>query len=137
MIAPLQRWPSQSEAQGSRCELLTRCPLAMATENDAQDAFYALVSLETDRDFANTRASTARQDATRAREQIEAFAAGRNLRIAGFYVENESGAKPANPELFRLLADSRPGDTLLSSRLTAVSTYRCRLEAPAKRAERA
>jgi hypothetical protein len=65
MIAPLQRWPSQSEAQGSRCELLTRCPLAAATENDAQDAFYALVSLETDQDFANTRASTAGQDATR------------------------------------------------------------------------
>ena len=59
------------------------------------------------------RASTDEQDATRARREVVAFAAERGLVIAGTYVENESGAKLARPELFRLLADSRPGDVLL------------------------
>jgi DNA invertase Pin-like site-specific DNA recombinase len=70
---------------------------------------------------AYLRASTVEQDATRAREQIDAFAAGRHLRIAGFYVENESGAKLARPELFRLLADSRPGDILLVEQVDRLS----------------
>jgi hypothetical protein len=47
----------------------------------------------------------------------------RGLNIVGTYVENESGAKLARPELFRLLADSKPGDLLVEqvdrlSRLT-------------------
>src|SRR4028118_399112 len=62
---------------------------------------------------AYLRASTNEQDATRAREQLETFAAEHGLRIATFYVENESGAKLARPELFRLLSDARPGDVLL------------------------
>ena len=70
---------------------------------------------------AYLRASTVEQDATRAREEIAAFAADRNLRIAGFYVENESGAKLARPELFRLLADSRPGDILLVEQVDRLS----------------
>lgn len=37
----------------------------------------------------------------------------RGLPIVGTYVENESGAKLARPELFRLIADSKPGDVLL------------------------
>src|SRR3954471_7780044 len=68
---------------------------------------------------AYLRASTAEQDASRAREQ--AFAAERGLRIAGFYVENESGVKLARPELFRLLADSRPGDILLVEQVDRLS----------------
>src|SRR3954471_8825061 len=68
---------------------------------------------------AYLRASTAEQDASRAREQ--AFAAERGLRIAGWYVENESGAKLARPELFRLLADSRPGDVLLVEQVDRLS----------------
>jgi DNA invertase Pin-like site-specific DNA recombinase len=67
------------------------------------------------------RASTTEQDASRAREQIEAFAAERGVRIAGWYVENESGAKLARPELFRLLADSRPGDVLLVEQVDRLS----------------
>ena len=59
------------------------------------------------------RASTDEQDASRARSEIEIFAAERGLVIAGTYVENESGAKLARPELFRLIADSRAGDVLL------------------------
>ncbi|MCG7391968.1 recombinase family protein [Microvirga sp. ACRRW] len=62
---------------------------------------------------AYLRASTNQQDATRAREQVEAFAADHGLTIAATYIENESGAKLARPELFRLLKDAKPGDICL------------------------
>ena len=62
---------------------------------------------------AYLRASTSDQDANRARDQLRSFAAERKLTIAAWYVENESGAKLARPELFRLLADTHPGDVLL------------------------
>lgn len=80
------------------------------------------------------RASTTEQDATRARASLEAFAAERGLPIAATYVENESGAKLARPELFRLLGDSRPGDVLLIeqvdrlSRLTSADWDKLRAE---------
>lgn len=67
------------------------------------------------------RASTSEQDATRARAQVEAFAADRGLQVAAWYVENESGAKLARPELFRLLADSRPGDVLIVEQVDRLS----------------
>jgi len=70
---------------------------------------------------AYLRASTSEQDATRARNQVEAFAAERGLRIAGFYVENVSGASLARPELFRLLADSGPCDVLLVEQVDRLS----------------
>jgi DNA invertase Pin-like site-specific DNA recombinase len=70
---------------------------------------------------AYLRASTSEQDATRARAQIEAFAAERGLRIAGWCLENESGAKLARPELFRLLADSGAGDVLLVEQVDRLS----------------
>ena len=70
---------------------------------------------------AYLRASTDEQDAERARHQVEAFAAERGLPIAGTYVENESGAKLARPELFRLIADSRPGDVLLVEQVDRLS----------------
>ncbi|MBR0760711.1 recombinase family protein [Bradyrhizobium japonicum] len=88
---------------------------------------------------AYLRASTDEQDATRAREQVETFATERGLEIAAFYIENESGAKLARPELFRLLADSRPGDILLVeqvdrlSRLTAADWERLKGELAARR----
>jgi DNA invertase Pin-like site-specific DNA recombinase len=87
---------------------------------------------------AYLRASTAEQDASRAREQVEAFAADRGLPIVGTYVENESGAKLTRPELFRLIADSRPGDVLLIeqvdrlSRLTDADWRKLRAELDAK-----
>ncbi|GAB5505973.1 MAG: recombinase family protein [Rhizobiaceae bacterium] len=62
---------------------------------------------------AYLRASTKEQDATRAREQLEAFAAQRGLEIASWYIENESGASLKRPELQRLLKDCRRGDVLL------------------------
>jgi DNA invertase Pin-like site-specific DNA recombinase len=67
------------------------------------------------------RASTSEQDAARARADVEKFASDRSLTIAGTYVENESGAKLARPELFRLIADSRPGDVLLIEQVDRLS----------------
>jgi DNA invertase Pin-like site-specific DNA recombinase len=87
---------------------------------------------------AYLRASTDEQDASRARGQVEAFAAERGLPIVGSYVENESGAKLARTELFRLIADSRPGDVLLVeqvdrlSRLTDSDWRKLRSELDAK-----
>lgn len=83
---------------------------------------------------AYLRASTKEQDAERARGDLEAFAAARNLVIAATYVENESGASLARPELFRLLGDCQPGDILLIeqvdrlSRLTAADWERLKDE---------
>lgn len=62
---------------------------------------------------AYLRASTDQQDATRAKDQLVAFAAERGHKIASFYVENESGATLQRPELFRLLEDAHEGDVLL------------------------
>jgi DNA invertase Pin-like site-specific DNA recombinase len=87
---------------------------------------------------AYLRASTSEQDASRARDQVEAFAAERGLPIVGTYVENESGAKLARPELFRLIADSKAGDILLVeqvdrlSRLTDSDWRKLRSELDAK-----
>jgi DNA invertase Pin-like site-specific DNA recombinase len=87
---------------------------------------------------AYLRASTVDQDASRASEQVEAFAAERGLPIVGWFIENESGAKLARPELFRLIADSRAGDVLLVeqvdrlSRLTDSDWRKLRAELDAK-----
>ena len=70
---------------------------------------------------AYLRASTDEQDAARARGQVEAFAVERGMQVAAWYVENESGATLARPELFRLLADSHPGDVLLVEQVDRLS----------------
>lgn len=70
---------------------------------------------------AYLRASTESQDANRARSDLEAFAHERKIRIAAWYVENESGATLQRPELFRLLADSTPGDVLLIEQVDRLS----------------
>lgn len=70
---------------------------------------------------AYLRASTEDQDASRARADLEEFAAERGLHIAAAYVENESGAKLDRPELFRLLADCKPGDVLLVEQVDRLS----------------
>lgn len=70
---------------------------------------------------AYLRASTSEQDAQRAREQLIVFAADRGLSIAAWYSENESGAKLARPELFRLLKDTHPGDILLVEQVDRLS----------------
>jgi DNA invertase Pin-like site-specific DNA recombinase len=70
---------------------------------------------------AYLRASTDQQDANRARADLKQFAAERGLAIAATYVENESGASLKRPELFRLLADSSPGDVLLIEQVDRLS----------------
>ncbi|MEM7675613.1 MAG: recombinase family protein [Myxococcota bacterium] len=87
---------------------------------------------------AYLRASTDDQNAERARAELEAFAAERELQIVSTYVENESGAKLARPELFRLLKDARAGDVLLIeqvdrlSRLTTADWQKLRSEIDAR-----
>ena len=72
------------------------------------------------------------------RAALDAFAGERGLRIAARYVENESGATLQRPELFRLLADSQPGDVLLTeqvdrlARLTADDWQTLRIEIDSK-----
>jgi DNA invertase Pin-like site-specific DNA recombinase len=88
---------------------------------------------------AYLRASTDEQDATRARDQLKAFASERGLTIVSWYVENESGAKLARPELFKLLTDAHEGDILLVeqvdrlSRLTAADWERLKAELTARK----
>jgi DNA invertase Pin-like site-specific DNA recombinase len=88
---------------------------------------------------AYLRASTHEQDVHRARDQLQAFVADRGLKVAAWYLENESGTKLDRPELFRLLADSQPGDILLVeqvdrlSRLTAADWERRKAELTKRR----
>ena len=70
---------------------------------------------------AYLRASTKEQDASRAASALDRFAEERGLKIAARYVENESGASLNRPELFRLLADCRPGDVLLIEQVDRLS----------------
>lgn len=88
---------------------------------------------------AYLRASTKDQDASRAKDDLFRFAAERGLKIVASYVENESGASLARPELFRLLADCHPGDVLLVeqvdrlSRLNAADWERLKAEIQRRR----
>ncbi|OXR27856.1 resolvase [Pseudomonas umsongensis] len=59
------------------------------------------------------RASTKDQDALRAKASLEAFAADKNLALAGIYSENISGTKLNRPELLRLLNTAEKGEVLL------------------------
>lgn len=70
---------------------------------------------------AYLRASTKEQDASRARDELECFVRERGLSIVSWYVENESGASLARPELFRLLSDCHPGDILLVEQVDRLS----------------
>lgn len=70
---------------------------------------------------AYLRASTDQQDANRARAALRAFAKERGLKIAAYYVENESGASLQRPELFRLLDACEPGDVLLIEQVDRLS----------------
>ncbi|MEY9584067.1 recombinase family protein [Sinorhizobium fredii] len=88
---------------------------------------------------AYLRASTKDQDANRAKDDLFRFAEERGLKIAASYLENESGASLARPELFRLLSDCHPGDVLLVeqvdrlSRLNAADWERLKSEITSRR----
>lgn len=70
---------------------------------------------------AYLRASTKEQDASRAKEDLIAFATERGLKIVSFYCENESGASLQRPELFRLLSDCHEGDAILVEQIDRLS----------------
>lgn len=70
---------------------------------------------------AYLRASTQKQDATRAKDELIKFVAGYGKKIACFYVENESGSKLQRPELMRLINDASPGDVLLCEAVDRIS----------------
>ncbi|MDN3683188.1 recombinase family protein, partial [Vibrio tapetis subsp. quintayensis] len=62
---------------------------------------------------AYLRASTGEQDANRAKAELIQFADQKGVRIASFYIENQSGSKLERAELSRLIEDSHKGDILL------------------------
>ncbi len=70
---------------------------------------------------AYLRASTDKQNADRARTDLQAFADERGLVIAAWYVENESGASLKRPELFKLIEDAHEGDSLLIEQVDRLS----------------
>ncbi|XHS78113.1 recombinase family protein [Burkholderiaceae bacterium UC74_6] len=70
---------------------------------------------------AYLRASTDDQDASRARADLDAFAAERGHRVAAYYTESESGATLKRPELFRLIGDAHSGDVLLVEQVDRLS----------------
>ena len=70
---------------------------------------------------AYLRASTAGQDADRARNELQAFVHEHNLRIASFYTEKLSGAKLERAELEHLIEDSHRGDVLLIEKVDRLS----------------
>lgn len=70
------------------------------------------------------RASTKQQDATRAEEQLDAFAKLHGLNVVDKFIENESGASLDRPKLFELIEKSGKHDILLcesTDRLTRLT----------------
>ena len=70
---------------------------------------------------AYLRASTNEQDTTRAQDELLKFANNQNIKIANYYIENQSGAKIERPELARLISDSYPNDILLIEKVDRLS----------------
>ncbi|WP_201483763.1 recombinase family protein [Escherichia coli] len=71
--------------------------------------------------YAYLRASTMEQDALRSKNRLKEFAALHGHRIAGWYVENASGASLNRPELARMLSDMEPGDVILIEQVDRLS----------------
>ena len=70
---------------------------------------------------AYLRASTADQNAERAKHELVEFAAANGQRITTFYIENESGATINRPELMRLIDEAHNGDVLLLEQVDRLS----------------
>ncbi|OBU41473.1 resolvase [Photobacterium phosphoreum] len=66
---------------------------------------------------AYLRASITEQDAQRAKEELKAFGTKFDHRIAGYYIENQSGTKLERLELNKLIEDSEAGDVLLIEKM--------------------
>jgi DNA invertase Pin-like site-specific DNA recombinase len=70
---------------------------------------------------AYLRASTAEQDAKRAKEELKQFATQKGVQVASYYVENQSGSKLERAELARLIDDSHQNDILLIEKVDRLS----------------
>lgn len=71
--------------------------------------------------FGYLRASTRDQNARRAQSSLLKFVHDKGFRIAGWYIENESGASLQRPELLRLLNDAEKGDAILIEQIDRLS----------------
>ncbi|TMX36612.1 recombinase family protein [Vibrio sp. Hep-1b-8] len=71
--------------------------------------------------FGYLRASTSNQNAKRAQSTLRSFVQEKGFRIAGWYIENESGASLQRPELLRLLDDAAKGDAIIIEQIDRLS----------------
>lgn len=71
--------------------------------------------------FGYLRASTSDQNAKRAQSTLQMFVQDKGFRIAGWYIENESGASLQRPELLRLLDDAAKGDAIIIEQIDRLS----------------
>jgi len=73
---------------------------------------------------AYLRASTQEQDATRAKQALEAFVSQYGQPIASTYIENASGASKDREALLRLIDDAIEGDVILVESIDRLSRLR-------------
>lgn len=71
--------------------------------------------------FGYLRASTSDQNAKRAQRALQEFVKEKGFRVAGWYIENESGASLQRPELLRLLDDAATGDAIIIEQIDRLS----------------
>lgn len=71
--------------------------------------------------YGYLRASTADQDAKRAKSMLENFIRNLGHGVSSWFIENESGATLKRPELFRLLNVAQSGDILLVEQVDRIS----------------
>ncbi len=71
--------------------------------------------------FGYLRASTSDQNAKRAQKALLQFVQQKGYRVAGWYIENGSGASLQRPELLRLLDDAAVGDAILIEQIDRLS----------------
>ncbi|ARV75674.1 recombinase family protein [Vibrio campbellii] len=71
--------------------------------------------------FGYLRASTSEQDAERAKEILSDFVEQKGMRVAAWYVEQESGASLQRPKLLQLLNDARKGDAIIIEQIDRLS----------------
>lgn len=71
--------------------------------------------------FGYLRASTVEQDAERAKKTLSNFVEQRGIRVAAWYVEQQSGASLQRPKLLQLLSDARKGDVILIEQIDRLS----------------
>ena len=71
--------------------------------------------------FGYLRASTSDQNGKRAQSTLQKFVQDKGFRIAGWYIENESGASLQRPELLRLLDDAAKGDAIIIEQIDRLS----------------